>query len=160
MKNTNKTNTIDVKNALREIELSAKANDLELRFVPDDVKVGQGIRQGDVYLWRVAEIPKNYICSKDRQIVKGTTQGSRHTVDNSVSVYWPISRTDSDDQSIEGPYLQSDSRFNLQHPEHAWHSLPQGYWKVTYQVHAPSRAWNERNTSPASQYQGLNRVRD
>ena len=115
------------------------------------LKEGQAIRQGDVYLVKISDkdvgrkLLEKTLQSKhgstfhfghigpttnNRQIVADSTLGSRHTIrENYVIVYdtLPMSHL------LEGPVIESSSRFTLDHPEHASHSLPEGTYQVLYQ---------------------------
>jgi hypothetical protein len=107
--------------------------------VIDSVEVGQHVRQGDVYIQRVAA-PAAWKETKNRQLAPGTTMGSRHTVDESVKVLAnpagaKVERT-TDNRfpfRCNGPQIVSEDRFTVSHPEHADFSLPAGTYQVSFQ---------------------------
>lgn len=90
---------------------------------------GQAIRQGDIYLIRLAAIPPNLPpVAPGRQLAPGTTRGSRHCVDGSVSLYEIPGAG-----RLDGPLVVATERFRVTHPEHAHFSLPPGAYQVRYQ---------------------------
>lgn len=128
--------TIDLESSLQQIK-EAAANPLgETRVVPE-IEVGQFARQGDIYIVRMDKPPTGLQATKNRQLAPGTTQGSRHTVDESVEVLvreTPLERRATDrGLGFEGPVLVSKDRFTVSHPEHADISLPGGCYEVVYQ---------------------------
>lgn len=131
-------------------EAAAQA-DHEPRIV-ELVKELHGVRQGDLYLWRVASIGDREPLAEmlrsvwpdfqlgqigaktpNRQLVPGTTHGSRHEISAtdaaSVAIYTPSRGA----HPCEGPLVVADVRFSIVHPEHAEIQLPAGTYQVIYQ---------------------------
>lgn len=136
------TEQMTASEAFREIEREAsqKVNQ-EIRFI-DKIEVGKVVRQGDLYVHRVeTEHPKGKELPI-RQLVPGSSNGSRHVAEGAATVFegkalpgWmPAARADV----VMGPVVSSDDRFTVSHPEHAHVSLPPGCYQVTYQLDAQS----------------------
>jgi len=94
------------------------------------IEVGQAIRQGDVYLRRLAAFPAAHGNeTPNRQLAPGTTQGSRHCVEGEATIYAPLEMADR----LTGPVIEARGRIVITHPEHAHFALPAGFYQVTYQ---------------------------
>ena len=93
----------------------------ELRVV-QSIEVGQAVRQGDVYITRIADIT-NKNEAKSWQLAPGTSKGSRHIVEQreSVRVY-----AYSGSDVTTGPQIGAKTCFCVTHPEHADIKLPAG----------------------------------
>lgn len=132
------------------------AENQDLRF-HDNVKEFQGAPQGDILITRIAsadeaglkalekimQAPEGFgpnfrfgklgPKTKNLQLVSGDSMGSRHCIRGEdasvVTVYAPDPETAN---PLEGPTIVAEGRFVVTHPEHAWHSLPEGTYKVTY----------------------------
>lgn len=112
------------------IEQQAEKNSNALRVVTK-MEVGEAIRQGDVYVWRVESIPEEYnIPTMELQIAQGETKGSRHILEDSptLRVFQKTTRG-----PLDGPAFKSDSPITLTHPEHAHFQLPAGCYISEYQ---------------------------
>lgn len=137
---TTTTNT-DVKSAERtaaqwiaDIERAAAGADAETRYVTA-IAVGDHIRQGDVYIVRIADAAHGEI-TQDRQIAPGTTLGSRHVVEGAATIY--ARRTTERDPAV-GPMIVATETWRLTHPEHAHYVMPAGTYQVRYQVDERTR---------------------
>jgi hypothetical protein len=99
-----------------------------IRIEPMMLDVGQFVPQGDVALFKLAELPggAKRIKNPSRQIVEGTTQGSRHTWDSldGVAVYEPPTSWRS--PLIGKIYVLAEER-TLTHPEHGHHVYHEGF---------------------------------
>jgi hypothetical protein len=72
--------------AIEAIEkVQAFEPDIEIRDA-SALKVGQGARQGDLYLVRVNGEP-DMAELRDRQLVRGSTRGSRHVVEGDATIH-------------------------------------------------------------------------
>jgi hypothetical protein len=111
------------------------------------MEVGQGGRQGDIYIWRVDENHPRGKRVESRQLALGVTQGSRHmAVGEDVEVYEGVKApdflkaTDAQWRSVEipiGPLIVvKGERFVGEHPEHAHYLLAPGTYQVTHQIDA------------------------
>lgn len=93
---------------------------------------GDAWAQGDILLVFLEVLP--YGCKvspkPELQLAPGTTQGSRHCLDSleGIKVYWIENPT-----PLDGPVIESEREFTLQHPEHGDVTLPAGIWGVVYQ---------------------------
>jgi hypothetical protein len=147
------TNAIEVHEM---IEKNAKESSQEKRQI-EKIDVGQAIRQGDIYMIRVAdsgitEIPlvngTKMVVNTDankrgakldtRQLAPGETKGSRHIIAEGPSIYksgagLPTAWGGVLQTELVGPLVVSNDRFELTHPEHAHFSLPAGTYQVMYQ---------------------------
>jgi len=110
--------------------------------VIDSISIGQHVRQGDVYIQRIASV-NDWKTTENRQLAPGTTMGSRHTVDGSVVVLAnpngaQVERITRNKARCLGPQLLSKDRFTIAHPEHADMSLPGGTYQCYFQVDSQS----------------------
>lgn len=103
--------------------------------VVKNMKVGQVVRQGDVYLKMIKspEIDESYAEYRNNQIAPGNTKGSRHIVSGNVKMFIKkeMSRQDN---ATTGPVISASEEFCVTHPEHAHMQLPAGDYQVTYQL--------------------------
>lgn len=94
------------------------------------MNVGEGVRQGDVYIRRAEAVDESRKRWTGRQIALGTTQGSRHMIREAdmahVRLYQP-GRADY------GPSIVADAPWTLEHPEHADITFPAGKYVTWYQ---------------------------
>ena len=113
----------------RILEESQTKNHQELRVI-DTMKVGQKIRQGDVYVERIDEIPANNAPTMNLQIAVGETKGSRHILQESPSLrVFKLKEAGP----LDGPAFSSNEEVVLTHPEHAHFKLPAGNYRSFYQ---------------------------
>lgn len=98
------------------------------------MSIGDVVRQGDVYLVRIACLPKSAKPIKDRQLAPGSTQGSRHVLAGPCAIY----TADAADlaaliksaakcevpTALIGPCFAPQSDVTIEHPEHAHRILP------------------------------------
>lgn len=111
------------------------------------MSIGDVVRQGDIYITRIGELPKTRTKIDRRQLTPGETQGSRHTVEGPATIY------EADpDQTIAliekamgakselaapliGPVFETTGVVEIAHPEHGNRILPSepGCYAVTYQ---------------------------
>jgi hypothetical protein len=92
---------------------------------------GDTHRQGDLYIMCLAALPASVVCTQaQKQLVPGSTQGSRHALDSleGVEFYSLLQAT-----QLDGPVLVLTKRRTVTHPEHGHVSLPPGVYAVTYQ---------------------------
>lgn len=129
---------LDVKEKVLEIRSYAESPLKEARVV-DEMALGEWIRQGDVNVVRI-EAPAKWRETLNRQLAIGTTIGSRHTVDESVTVLenpenGVVKRSSGLSTAVcLGPQIVSKDRFTISHPEHADFSLPPGCYQVQFQT--------------------------
>ena len=132
--------------ALVEREAQEKATP-EVRDVRKTLVPGKVVRQGDVYLVRVAEGKamggKEIIATG--QLVDGTTRGSRHiAAGEGVTVYRdPLPRSALPEcvrpDALLGPVIVAKVEFTVAPPEHAHVRCPAGKYQVIHQLDAATR---------------------
>jgi len=115
-----KSQTITTETAIRQIQEAAKHLP-EVRVITA-MKIGEVVRQGDIYIERVPDIASKGKAVKSRQLAPGTTKGSRHIVDESPSVTLWESKPRLDNKAAfqVGPAIEAKGDFSITHPEHAW----------------------------------------
>jgi hypothetical protein len=120
---------LQAETAQKQIQAAAEKARPDTRVIKK-IEVGQAIRQGDIYVTRLAdERVRHGGETAERQLAPGTTRGSRHCVEGNVEVYLPA----AGDGRLTGPLIVARDRFTVTHPEHAHFSLPPGAYRVTYQ---------------------------
>lgn len=113
----------------RQIEQAAERTTPALRTI-ESMKVSEVVRQGDLYVERIARLPKSRgPKTANRQLAIGETQGSRHVAEGDVTVY----ATAKDADALTGPVIVARERWTLTHPEHGHFSLPAGKYRTRYQ---------------------------
>ena len=98
--------------------------------IPDAWEEGDAGAQGDLVFVLRDQVPAGYVkvetpTEKDRQLVRGNTQGARHCLDSLVGVelYHPA---DWSDESLDGPYLRVSQDRTVLHPTHGPWTIPAG----------------------------------
>lgn len=122
----------------KNIDLYAQSPLGEMRVV-DSCPVGKGGRQGDVYIVAIADFDRaNSKLVPERQLAPGTSNGSRHTVSDSVKVWKPANFNICENTALGfkmiGYVIEADTRWTLMHPEHPDASMPEGVYQICYQV--------------------------
>lgn len=108
----------------------------EIRTIKE-IEIGKAVRQGDIYIHRVADNHPHGKASKSLQLAIGNTQGSRHIAEAPSKVFAGVKAPDYCRQgTFLGPLVISASRFTISHPEHAHVSLPAGAYQITHQMDA------------------------
>ena len=111
-------------------KVSSEVNHDTARHITN-MEIGQAIRQGDVYVKKVEEIPSEYnIPTMEMQIAKGDTKGSRHILEDTKSLRVMKKSSPS---PLDGPAIVSDDEIHLTHPEHPNFILPAGKYLSFYQ---------------------------
>ena len=124
---------LNAQEVIAKIQASAELETSETRVYRVHTE-GDEIRQGDVYLYPVAEEPSHGDETSERQLAPGTTQGSRHILAGDVTVYGYFG-----EDVLGGPRIKVNERALLTHPEHADVSLPQGWYTTRYQLDHATR---------------------
>lgn len=125
---------------------AGKSPDRDIRFVRE-IAVGQHVRQGDVYLLRLAKRPTCFAtATKNRQLAPGASKGSRHVAEGTAVKLFTAPERDGrpamaklpgvkgGDRLLVGACVEAADRFIVSHPEHAHHSLPAGCYAVLFQL--------------------------
>lgn len=91
---------------------------------------GDTIRQGDLYLVVVDQVPAGYVevikpKAIDKQLVPGNTEGAKHCLDAlaGVKLYRPADWTE---ESLDGPCLVVTKARKVLHPVHGPVAIPAG----------------------------------
>ena len=101
------------------------------------IEIGQIVRQGDIYINRVDDNHTHGYELSTKQLAEGTTNGSRHIVENHVICYLGTTRPEYyNEKAFLGPCIKSDKEFIISHPEHANVKLPAGTYQITHQLDA------------------------
>lgn len=110
------------------IEQAGEKNTDAVRYL-ESIAVGKAIRQGDLYVRRIASLPDvTGETTTDRQLAPGNTRGSRHMLEGDAEVVRPAGK-----EPLRGPYFVAKARVRITHPEHAHFSLPPGTYEVIFQ---------------------------
>lgn len=100
------------------------------------IEVGKVVRQGDVYIHRVADNHPHGELAKNHQLAEGETQGSRHIASENAQVYVGTKAPEWAERAFLGPLIKSETAFLVTHPEHAHVQLPAGTYQITHQMDA------------------------
>lgn len=116
--------------AQRKIVDAARTSRHAVRTVKN-MKNGEAVRQGDIYVTRLARIPaKKGRRLASRQLAPGNSQGSRHCAEGEeVALFAPAAGA----TDLTGPLIVAKKGFRITHPEHAHFEMPAGIYQVTYQ---------------------------
>jgi hypothetical protein len=99
---------------------------------PEAASVGEGARQGDIYIVLLANIPSNArrMARPNPQLAPGTTRGSRHILDSLEGVeMFTIPNADQ----LTGPVFRSYRERVVTHPEHGDFILPPRCYSIWFQ---------------------------
>lgn len=126
--------TIDTLETIRKIQASA-------RHLPEPrvivgMKVGEVVRQGDIYIERIEAIEGKGAAVVSRQLAPGATKGSRHIVAESAGVtLWKSKPTLGNKSAFQvGPAIECKGDLTVTHPEHAWLKIAGGKVVQFFQV--------------------------
>lgn len=122
--------TLEAHKAIEEYSKTEAVS--KTRLVPK-MKVGQAVRQGDIYLTAIDKMPKGYekvVNNGSLQLVPGSSQGSRHVIENTAGITIHMIKNGSE---LMGPVLEATKAFTITHPEHAHVVLQPGLYHTTFQ---------------------------
>lgn len=123
--------------AHEEITKAAQSPLVESRQIAN-IAIGEFVRQGDVYLQRIAAVDKTWAPIKNRQLAPGASPGSRHVVTQGpVLLASPIANPQERARGgvrLLGPQIHAEKPFTVEHPEHAHLCMPAGDFQVSYQL--------------------------
>ena len=130
---------MDTMEAVKQVEAAALACEQGPREITE-IKSGQAVRQGDIYLHCVeAAHARGAVRTGDtaRQLAIGSQAGARHIAEPPAVVYEGVALpTWCAVGTFTGPLVVSDAPFTVSHPEHAAVRLPAGTYQVTHQMDA------------------------
>lgn len=130
-----KSNVVEAVEVMRQSLENFNASETERIGSPS---LGDVVRQGDVYLVNIKDLPKGK-AEKNRQLAPGNTQGSRHIVEGNCQIIKPDGFTSPITNErvpnvLVGPAFQCMGDCEVTHPEHGNKILPEGTtWQVVYQ---------------------------
>ena len=119
------TSTANKDDSVRVVKAMLTESECRERGKPIDA-----IRQGDIYITRLDELPVGLKPAKTNQLAPGSTQGSRHVVraDAGVVVY------ERKGDALTGPVISAPEGFRIDHPEHGDIAIEcGGVYGVNYQ---------------------------
>ncbi len=120
--------------AIEEIKTKAKVhNTKECRIIRQHV-IGKCIRQGDIYIHMVANDHPVGNEINIRQIVDGTSIGSRHILTGTVKVYEGTNLPNWVNRMPLGKAFDVVDACVVTHPEHAHVQFVKGRYQVTHQI--------------------------
>lgn len=100
------------------------------------MKIGQVVRQGDIYIHKVKDSHPHGERLKNHQLAQGLTMGSRHIADETIEVYEGVKLPEWVARNhFLGPLLVCKKATSLiSHPEHSNIALGEGCFQVTMQM--------------------------
>lgn len=147
--------TMTATEAHAEIERLAKEKAIPEVRDGRGMEIGQGGRQGDIYVYRVPEDWPRGKQLKDRQLAVGNTQGSRHIAAGHVEVFEGVKAPEFikaisvDGREVAMPLgpcivvkdvkkgkVSRTKKSTVTHPEHAHFMLDPGTYQVVHQIDA------------------------
>ena len=117
--------------SFKQIQERAEAiNCGDTQHFPEAASIGDSIRQGDIYITLLEDVPEKVTSGKTQlQIAPGTTKGSRHILSHKrVEMFIRKNAT-----ALDGPVIKTKEEVTVTHPEHGDWVLPPGCYGVTYQ---------------------------
>jgi len=119
--------------AMKQIEKTAKKNKSAVRYIKS-IGAGHVVRQGDIYIHGV-DPSHEHGKPCGNQLAQGTSKGSRHVAEGTKC--WEGTKAPVwCDFALLGPFVKSEKRFTITHPEHANVSLPAGTYQICHQMDA------------------------
>ena len=121
--------------------IEAKATTMKVntdRVIPAGAfAIGKHVRQGDIYIVRVADDHAHGGPIENRQLAQGTSKGSRHIAEPPATVYEGTTQPAKAMGTVFlGPCVQSDAEFRISHPEHSDVIVPAGTYQIVHQMDA------------------------
>jgi len=126
----------DIIQHIAQVEKDAETTKVaKPRYFPI-MKVGEIVRQGDIYIHRVDDNHEHGIELESRQLAQGFSQGSRHVAEPPSKVYEGTTRpkTSTGTSVFLGPLVKSEVEFTISHPQHANVTLGAGTYQITHQM--------------------------
>lgn len=144
--------TLELEQALGAVRAAAERMRNDETATVGTVSAGDVVRQGDLYLVCLSghEPPKDQLQrTTERQLARGSTQGSRHVLRGRCRIFTAPDATDlihrvhaacpptgdllvpGRDEPLIGPVFRTDGPVEVDHPEHGNRVLPKGEWFAT-----------------------------
>lgn len=134
------TQTMEVAKVAERIEQEAK-NASSAKRVLKKMKIGETIRQGDIYLVRIENLSASELKTLKKwggeQLVRGSQGGARHMAVGAKLYESDRQRFRGNGRArttLLGPIVVADRRLTVTHPEHAHFELPRGHYQVVNQL--------------------------
>lgn len=127
--------TLDAMKVMKEIEEGAENNVQDLRFLKT-VEIGQGYRQGDISVLRVADNHPRGKKLGHRKLAIGQGEGSNHFAEGDIELYEGTTVPSFVERgTFLGPVIVAPKGFKNTHPKHAWCEVLQGgVFQVLHQM--------------------------
>jgi hypothetical protein len=117
--------------ALEKVKQGAELNVPEIRILKK-CEIGQGWRQGDIYIYRVADDHAHGKKLGSRKLAIGEGEGSNHFAEGEIELFEGTTLPSFlAPGTFLGPLIKAPKGFKNTHPKHAWCVVEQG---GTYQV--------------------------
>ncbi len=131
---------LDAETVLAQIQEQAeRIKSDETQYFPVAASPGDCWRQGDIYITLLPSLDNIHVVVEQyfrRQLVPGSTKGSRHCLDSldGVTIYrlaeWDM---------LAGPIIECTKQRTITHPEHGDIVLPPGIYAISFQQSLDSR---------------------
>lgn len=132
-KSQKSASTSSVAEAITKVKKSAEKMHSQKTERIGSPSLGDVVRQGDIYLVCIKELPKDGKETKDLQLAPGNTQGSRHIMSGNVKMVTGV-KFQNFNSVLVGPAFKCEGDATVTHPEHGNKILPEGtVWQVVYQ---------------------------
>jgi hypothetical protein len=122
---------------MEKLEQGAELNSPEIRIIKE-CAIGQGYRQGDIYVYRVDENHKRGKKVGSHKLAIGEGEGSNHFAEGEIECFEGTTRPSFIDQRMFlGPVIVAPKGFKNTHPRHAHCWMEQGgTFQVVHQLDA------------------------
>ena len=126
-----------MENVMDKVEEGAKLNVQEVRTIKK-CEIGQGYRQGDIYIYMVADNHTHGKKLGSRKLAIGEGEGSNHFAEGEIELFegttLPSFLTP---RTFLGPLIKAPKGFKNTHPKHAHCIMEQGgTFQVVHQMDA------------------------
>lgn len=122
---------------LEKVEQGAELNIQEIRILKA-VEIGKGYRQGDIYVYRVADNHPRGKKLGTRKLAIGQGEGSNHMAEGDIELYEGTTAPEFINRgTFLGPLIVAPKGFLNTHPKHAHVQVDEpGCYQVTHQMDA------------------------
>jgi hypothetical protein len=123
--------------ALEKVKEGAALNVPEIRILKK-CEIGEGWRQGDIYIYRVADSHAHGKKLGSRKLAIGEGEGSNHFAEGEIELFEGTASPDFlRPRTFLGPLIKAPKGFRNTHPKHAHCYIEQGgTYQVTHQMDA------------------------
>lgn len=123
---------------IQELANENQENDLIRKQEVPDMRVGQAYRQGDLYIFRVADDHPVGTVINRRQLADGESIGARHVLLGDFVIYEGVKPPDGVNvahvRTCLGFAFDVTGGCTNAHPEHSHFVLPKGRYQVWHQI--------------------------